>query len=161
MIRQTAELARSLRPAPTSNIRSSPTALHTLASTIPLAAAGIAYVVIPGAIAAAAAGTLDPGFAPVWVAGLVLGGILATVAVWLDRGQLEVVGLCLLGSSVLFAGVAVLDVRERTAVPTAFIYFSSALSCFARAWTVVYLARVRDRISRAVDERELERVGRT
>jgi hypothetical protein len=121
---------------------------HTVASTFVLGLAGVSYLIVPGALSAAAAGLVWPLFSPVWVAGLILGGILVPYGILAMRPRVEIVGLALLGGSVTFAALAVFDVKQATAIPTGLFYLSSGLSCFFRIGGVVYLERVRDRVAR-------------
>lgn len=122
---------------------------HTLVSTVLIALAGLLYIVIPGALTAAAVGVVDRSAAPVWAAGLVCGGVLASVGIVGQRPRCEVIGLGLAGGAVTFAALAIVDVRQSTAWPTAVIYLSVGLSAFARMVLVVHLERVRERAAAA------------
>lgn len=123
---------------------------HTVASTFLLSLAGLSYLIVPGALSAAAAGIIWPTFSPFWVAGLIVGGLLVPYGILRLRPRCEILGLCLLGASVCFASLAVFDVRQPTAIPTGLFYASSGVSCFVRVFGVVYLERVRARVAAAV-----------
>ena len=119
---------------------------HTAVSVLGLAVAGLLYLVIPGALGAAAVGVLSPGIAPAWAAAMFASGVVAFAGIAWRLPLAEISGLGVLGAAVCLAAVSVLDVRQVEVAPVAVIYLSSGLSCVARIGALVHLKRQADRV---------------
>lgn len=127
---------------------------HTAVSVCGLAAAALAYLVIPGALARASVGVVAPWLAPWWAGAVLLGGLVAWCGLMARRPRVEVLGLGLVGAGMMLAAASIVEVRETTSIPTAIVYATAGLAAIARTLTLVHLQHVREQLARIVDGQE-------
>lgn len=123
---------------------------HTAVSVCGLAAAALAYLVIPGALARASVGVVAPWLASWWAAAVLVGGVVAWGGLIGRRPRVEVLGLGLVGAGMMLAAASIVEVRQATSVPTAIVYATAGLAAIARTLTLVHLQHVREQLARMV-----------
>lgn len=124
---------------------------HTAVSMCGLAAAALAYLVIPGALARGSVGVVAPWLAPYWAAAVLLGGIVAFIGLLGQRARIEVIGLGLVGAGMMLAAAAITEARDASSLPSALVYATAGSAAVARTLTLVHLQHVREHLARLVD----------
>lgn len=127
---------------------------HTAVTVCGLAAAALAYLVIPGALTRASVGIVAPWLAPWWASAVLVGGLVAFLGLLGRRPRVEVLGLGLVGAGMCLAAAAIVEVHEPTSLPSAIVYATAGIAAVARTLTLVHLQHVREQLAELAEGRD-------